>query len=159
MTSPKLDTSANAYSLFAFAEGMGVHVGTVHKWIAKGKLRTSKLAGRRYVTVPDAIRFQSAYKAAQADTTLSARAGTDLVRAANRRGMTLTSLAAQVGVSKSALSHATAGGRAIDFRVANAIETLTGYRATAKNWPGGITECRACDGTRTVGGAKCEVCA
>ena len=93
------------------------------------------------------------------DTSANASESVTLVRAANRRGLTLTALAAQVGESKSSLSHACAGRRPIGHRVAAAIETLTGYRATAKNWPGGITECRACDGTRSVGGKKCEVCA
>lgn len=43
-------------------------------------------------------------------------------------------------LSPSAISHATTGTRTIRRDVAEAIERLTGYKATKKNWPGGLRD-------------------
>lgn len=60
-----------------------------------------------------------------------------LIVAASSRGHTLRSLAAEVGTPASIISRALGGTRRIRRSAAQQIEALTGYAATAANWPGG----------------------
>lgn len=74
--------------------------------------------------------------------TSKGRAKDPLVKAANKADppLTLRSLATKVGVSHSLLSQARAGTKSIKRTVAEAIAAACGFAATAKNWPGGITD-------------------
>jgi hypothetical protein len=63
-----------------------------------------------------------------------------LIEAANKKGHTLRSLAKAVDVPASIISRARTGTRRIKRSAAKAIEKLTGFPATADNWPGGWTE-------------------
>lgn len=64
-----------------------------------------------------------------------------LVKAANAAEppLTLRGLAEAVGVPVSMLSEARRGKRRIRAAVASAIESLTGFKASKSNWPGGLS--------------------
>jgi len=67
-----------------------------------------------------------------------------LVRAAQAKGMSLRALSRALEqrlgrpVPVSRLSMARRGLRPIDTDIASAVESLTGFEASSKNWPGGI---------------------
>lgn len=60
------------------------------------------------------------------------------LKAIRAKGYTLRSLAAAVGTPPSLLSMQRTGDRPIPAERAHAIETLTGWPADAKHWPGGL---------------------
>ena len=68
-----------------------------------------------------------------------------LVRAAQSKGLSLRGLARSIekrvrrNVPVSGLSMARRGDRPIDREIADAIHELTGFEASKKNWPGGIS--------------------
>lgn len=58
-----------------------------------------------------------------------------LIVATQKAGHSLRSLAEKVGVSVALLSMARDGQRPLRFEVAKAVEDITGFAATRKNWP------------------------
>jgi len=70
----------------------------------------------------------------------------DLVSAAHKKGLSLRGVARHVAkrlkrkVTVQRISMARKGHRPIDKDVAEAVAELTGFAATARNWPGGISE-------------------
>jgi AraC-like DNA-binding protein len=77
--------------------------------------------------------------AAHALATSGGRSTDALVVAANRHGYTLRRLAKEAGMSPATLSRARKGDRSLPRRVADRIERLIGFKATAAHWPGGLT--------------------
>lgn len=64
-----------------------------------------------------------------------------LVKAANAKGLTLRALAKKAGLgTHTILSMARRGERPLRRSAAKVIETLTGFAATAANWPGGLAD-------------------
>lgn len=66
--------------------------------------------------------------------------GDPMIKAANKAGHTLRSLAEAVGMSPAALSMARRGTRSIRAQAASKIESLIGFKASAAHWPGGIQD-------------------
>jgi hypothetical protein len=64
----------------------------------------------------------------------------ELVAKANAAGYTLRSLAEAVDCSHALLSQARRGERTIKRQIAEAVEKLTGFKATKANWPRGIRD-------------------
>jgi hypothetical protein len=77
---------------------------------------------------------------AHALATSKGRSESALAKAANKRGMTIRALAAELGVRHSMLTMAAAGDRPIKRSIADKIADRIGFAATAAHWPGGITD-------------------
>lgn len=61
------------------------------------------------------------------------------LKAIRAKGFTLRSLAAEIGEQPSLLSMQRSGDRPMPYERAKKIEKLTGWPATAANWPGGLS--------------------
>lgn len=67
------------------------------------------------------------------------RASDDFHKAVQAAGMTLRLLAEKLGVTPSLISQYRRGTKKCPRGRAEEIERLTGFRASAKNWPGGLS--------------------
>lgn len=109
--------------------------------IADLEIQREGLRGRqRSVTARGMVSAARAHISAGKSKGANEGASDPLIEAANAKGHTMRSLAEAVGVPASIISRARKGSRRIKRSAAQAIEKLTGFPATAANWPGGWTE-------------------
>lgn len=77
--------------------------------------------------------------AAHALATSGGKSDDALIKMANKHGYTLRRLAHEARISPATLSRARRGERSLKREIADKIEELVGFKATAANWPGGLT--------------------